>query len=285
VTDTPRPAIVRVWIVPVGLPPATLARCRAVLDDRERARAASFLSESDRRQFTVAHGFLRILAGLELGASPAALRWDAGPHGKPGLAAPWSELSTSLSHSAGVVAVALAAGRAVGVDVERLARRRDAAAMAARFYPPDEAAWVAGGRDAGARAGEAEHVTGDGDAGARTAEAEHVTGDGDAGARAAEAAYVTAHGDAGARADRFTWLWSRKEAVVKAAGGRLWPNLGIAVLGRDLIRCAEPDGEYRLADVPAPVGFRAAVALAGAAPFAAQVAIWPSGAAAAAVTN
>ena len=268
-TDTPRPAIVRVWIVPVGLPPATLARCRAVLDDRERARAASFLSESDRRQFTVAHGFLRILAGLELGASPAALRWDAGPHGKPGLAAPWSELSTSLSHSAGVVAVALAAGRAVGVDVERLARRRDAAAMAARFYPPDEAAWVAGGRDAGARAGEAEHVTGDGDAGARTA----------------EAAYVTAHGDAGARADRFTWLWSRKEAVVKAAGGRLWPNLGIAVLGRDLIRCAEPDGEYRLADVPAPVGFRAAVALAGAAPFAAQVAIWPSGAAAAAVTN
>jgi 4'-phosphopantetheinyl transferase len=232
VTGAPRPANAGVWIVPVDLPPATIARCRGVLDDGERARAGSFLSESGRRQFTVAHGFLRILAGRELGAPPAALRWDSGPHGKPALAAPWSGLSTSLSHSAGVVAVALSAGRAVGVDIERCAPGRDAAALAARFYPPDEAAWVAAGCDASARA------------------------------------------------DRFTRLWSRKEAVVKAAGGRLWPNLSIAVLDADLIDCAEPAGRHRVTEVTAPPGYRAAVALAGAASFAARVVIWPGGAAA-----
>ena len=40
-----------------------------------------------------------------------------------------------------------------------------------------------------------------------------------------EAAYVEAAPDARTRADRFAHLWARKEAVVKAAGGRLWPNL------------------------------------------------------------
>jgi 4'-phosphopantetheinyl transferase len=227
VTDAPRPAIARVWIVPVDLPPEAAARCREVLDDSERARAGAFLSQRDRQQYTVAHGALRIIAARELQVAPSALRWDRGPYGKPALAAPWSGLSLSLSHSAGLVAVAIAVGRAVGVDIQHLVPRLDVVAMSARFFPPAEAAYVATGRDAGARA------------------------------------------------DRFTRLWSRKEAVVKAAGGRLWPNLGIAVLGRAVVRCAEPPAAHRVADVPAPAGFRAAVALAGAAPFVTQAVAWP----------
>jgi 4'-phosphopantetheinyl transferase len=227
VTDAPRPAMVRVWIVPVDLPPEAVARCLEVLDDGERARTAAFLSQRDRQQYMVAHGALRILAARELQEKPSALRWDRGPYGKPALAAPWSGLSTSLSHSADLIAVAIAVGRAVGVDIQRLAPGLDVVAMSARFYPPAEAAHVASG------------------------------------------------GDEGVRSDRFTRLWSRKEAVVKAAGGRLWPNLKIAVLGGDVVGCAEPPGVHRVADVPAPAGFRAAVALAGAAPFVAQALAWP----------
>ena len=214
--------IVRVWFVPVDLPPAAVARCRDVLDGGERARAAAFLDERDRQQYTVAHGALRILAGRALRVTPSALRWDRGPYGKPTLAAPDAGLSTSLSHSADLVAVAIAAGRAVGVDIQHLVPRLDVVAMSTRFYPAAEAAYVAAGRDAGARA------------------------------------------------DRFTRLWSRKEAVVKAAGGRLWPNLRIAVLDGDVVGCADPPGPHRVADVPAPPGCRAAVALAGAAPFVTQ---------------
>jgi 4'-phosphopantetheinyl transferase len=90
-----------------------------------------------------------------------------------------------------------------------------------------------------------------------------------------EARYVAAGRSPGERADRFAHLWARKEAVVKAAGSRLWPNLGIVVHGRDVVSSAEPAGVHRVADVAAPAGFRAAVALAGAEPFAIAAARWP----------
>ena len=219
--------LVRVWIVPVGVPPDTVASCRDVLDDGERARAAAFLSPRDQQRFTVAHGALRILAGRELQTRPAALTWTPGRHGKPELAPPWSGLHTSLSHSGDMIAAAISTGRPVGVDVQYLVHGLDPVGLSARFFPPDEAGYVAAGRDASARA------------------------------------------------DRFAHLWARKEAVVKAAGGRLWPNLKIAVRGRDVVRCAEPASPHRVADVTAPASFRAAVALAGAAPFVLETAGWP----------
>jgi 4'-phosphopantetheinyl transferase len=212
--------LVRVWIVPVDVPPDIAARCRDVLDDSERARAAAFLTARDRQRFTVAHGALRILAGRELAAPPAALTWSPGRYGKPELASGWSGLHTSLSHSGDMIAAAIAVGRPVGVDIQQLVPGLDTFGLSARFFSPDEAGYVA-------------------------------AGDG-----------------AGARADRFAHLWARKEAVVKAAGGRLWPNLTIAVHGRDVVSCAEPAGQHRVADVPVPAGYRAAVALTGAAPFA-----------------
>jgi 4'-phosphopantetheinyl transferase len=219
--------LVRVWIVPVDVPPDIAAGCRDVLDESERARAAAFLAARDRQRFTVAHGALRILAGRELAAPPAALTWSPGRYGKPELGSGWSGLHTSLSHSGDVIAVAIAARRAVGVDVQQLVPGLDTFGLSARFFPPDEAGYIAAGHDAGARS------------------------------------------------DRFAHLWARKEAVVKAAGGRLWPNLTIAVHGRDVVSCAEPAGQHRVADVPVPAGYRAAVALTGGVPFALEPAGWP----------
>jgi 4'-phosphopantetheinyl transferase len=223
--------LVRVWIVPVDVPPDVAASCRAVLDDRERARAAAFLSPRDRQRFTVAHGALRILAGRELKTRSADLTWIPGRYGKPELMPPWSGLHTSLSHSGHMIAAAISTGRPVGVDIQRLAPGLDPIALSARYFAPDELGYVTAGRDASERA------------------------------------------------DRFTHLWARKEAVVKAAGGRLWPNLRIAVRSRDVVSCAEPAAPYRVADVTAPPGFRAAVALAGAAPFVMAAAAWPGAAA------
>lgn len=218
---------VRVWLIPVDVPPDTAASCLDVLDDGERTRAAEFARARDRQRFTVAHGALRILAGRELGTPPAALAWLPGPHGKPGLAAPWSGLHTNLSHSGDMIAAAISTDRPVGVDIQHVVPGMDTVGLSARFFPPDEAGYVATGRDASARA------------------------------------------------DRFTHLWARKEAVVKASGGRLWPNLGIAVRGREVVSCAEPASPHRVADVTAPASFRAAVALTGAAPFMLETLHWP----------
>lgn len=220
--------LVRVWIVPADVPPDTAARCWGVLDDSERARAAAFLSPRDQQRFAVAHGALRMLAGRELKTRPATLTWTPGRHGKPELAPPWCGLHTSLSHSGDWIAAAISTDRPVGVDIQRLVPGLDTVGLSARFFPPDEAGYVAAGRDASARA------------------------------------------------DRFAHLWARKEAVVKAAGGRLWPNLRIAVHSRDVVGCAEPASSHRIADVTAPVSFRAAVALTGAAPFVMEAAGWPA---------
>jgi 4'-phosphopantetheinyl transferase len=219
--------LVRVWIVPVDVPADTAARFADVLDDGERARAASFRSPRDRQRFCAAHGALRLLAGGALQTRPAALAWAEGPHGKPELAAPWSGLHTSLSHSGDMIAAAISTGRHVGVDIQHLVPGLDTAGLSARFFPPDEAGYVAAGADESARA------------------------------------------------DRFAHLWARKEAVVKAAGGRLWPNLKIAVRGRDVVGCAEPAGPHRVADVVGPAGYRAAVAVSGTTPFTLTATYWP----------
>jgi len=219
-------ATVRVWIGPADVPPEDEARCRETLDGGECANAATLLHGPDRRRFTIAHGALRLLAAREIGVPPTALTWTEGRYGKPELTPPWSQWHTSLSHSGGLIAVALSAGRAVGVDVQQVVPGLDVTGMSARFFTPSEAAYVAAGADAGARA------------------------------------------------DRFARLWVRKEAVVKAAGGRLWPNLATAVHRRGLVRCADPAGRYRVAAVTAPDRYHAAVALAGAAPYALDVRDW-----------
>ncbi len=219
--------VVRVWIIPVDLPREAMASCRHVLDDGERARAAALLNVRDRQRFTVAHGALRMLAGSELTVPPTALRWTPGRYGRPELAAPWSGLRTSLSHSGDLVAVAISTGRPVGADIQHLEPALDTVGLSARFFPPDEAG------------------------------------------------YVAAADDAMTRADRFTHLWVRKEAAVKASGGRIWANLKAAVHEREVVSCAEPAGPHRVADVGAPAGFRAAVALTGAAPFTCLAGAWP----------
>ncbi len=85
-----------------------------------------------------------------------------------------------------------------------------------------------------------------------------------------EARHVAAGPDPAGRALRFTRLWARKEAAVKAAGGRLWPNLAVPVHRVDVVECVEPAGPHRLADLPTPAGYAVAVALAGDRPYAVE---------------
>ncbi|MFC1433735.1 4'-phosphopantetheinyl transferase superfamily protein [Streptacidiphilus sp. N1-3] len=77
---------------------------------------------------------------------------------------------------------------------------------------------------------------------------------------------IRAAPDAESRADRFARLWARKEALVKAHGGRLTQGLRIPVHTPGRVP-GSPDAAwsrgYRITDVPAPRGYRAAVALAG----------------------
>jgi 4'-phosphopantetheinyl transferase len=72
---------------------------------------------------------LRELLGARLGMDPADVALETGPHGKPRLAG-GGALSFNLTHTAGLALVALADGREVGVDAERVRADRDVVALA-----------------------------------------------------------------------------------------------------------------------------------------------------------
>lgn len=87
-----------------------------------------------------------------------------------------------------------------------------------------------------------------------------------------EAAYVAAAGEDAERAARFFALWTRKEACLKASGGRLIEGMRVPVLGTDHVH--DPGGRlpgpYVVRDLSAPAGFHAAVAVEGTESFTVQ---------------
>jgi 4'-phosphopantetheinyl transferase len=84
---------------------------------------------------------LRGILGLELGVSPSQVRLKVGAHGRPCLDPEIhdTELDFNLSHSADLALVATARSLRMGVDVERLRRRRDPLRVADRYFSPAEA--------------------------------------------------------------------------------------------------------------------------------------------------
>jgi 4'-phosphopantetheinyl transferase len=133
--------VVEVWLIRTDLPGHVLADLLSFLDDGERERARALAYPDSRRRFIAAHGAFRVILGRHLGVPPASLRWHLGPHGKPELAMPGPRVS--FSHSGDFAALATAPGRRVGVDIQQLLPRLDVTRLAARFYPRQEAEFVA----------------------------------------------------------------------------------------------------------------------------------------------
>ncbi len=143
------PARVDLWRVALEQPAATVETLAGFLDADERRRAARFSFEGDRRRFVVGRGALRIILARYLGTTPAEPRFRYGPHGKPALRQTESplarrasrpSLSFNVSHAGGLALIAVADGRAVGVDVEQIRPNVATLAIASRFFSPAEVA-------------------------------------------------------------------------------------------------------------------------------------------------
>jgi 4'-phosphopantetheinyl transferase len=110
-----------------SLPPLTQpSSWFGLLDSTELKRCSSFAHERDLARFVTGRMLAKTALASLLGTGPESIRFHTrcpdcgGPHGKPhvvGLGAGWE---LSISHSGDVVAVAIAAGRPLGLDVERL---------------------------------------------------------------------------------------------------------------------------------------------------------------------
>jgi 4'-phosphopantetheinyl transferase len=167
----------------------------------ERRRAARLPEGVIRSRYVFAHGALRRVLSRYLGETDGEIALAATPAGKPLLADRPERLRFNLSHTAGLVAVAVSRSRDVGVDVERIRHLPDAGPIAARWFP--------------------------------------------AGVRALVEASPPEDRDR-----TFFACWTRLEARVKAAG-------------TGIVDLPHPDTRWWIADLEAPAGYAAAVAVEG----------------------
>ncbi|RVU20293.1 4'-phosphopantetheinyl transferase family protein [Methylobacterium oryzihabitans] len=127
--------------IPAGRVGEVLPPRRLALPPDECARIARYRQPQDRLEREAAHGLLRHLAAPLLGRAPADLVLARDGRGRPFLReAVDLDLDFNLSHGAGWVAVALARGGRVGIDVEGAARPVDWDALAPHVLHPDELA-------------------------------------------------------------------------------------------------------------------------------------------------
>lgn len=113
---------VHVWRIPLDLPQRAVADLVPLLSDEERARVAQILCEEARRRFIVSHGATRVILSryLDGGAEQICILLDrrGKPYLPPRAGAP--AVHFSLSHSGELALCAVAEGREVGVDIERI---------------------------------------------------------------------------------------------------------------------------------------------------------------------
>lgn len=148
---------VHVWMVApeAASSAAQLAEHRALLSADERDRCRRYLFENSRRQFLIGHALLRTTLSHYVDRDPRDWTFVPGPHGRPELidAKGVPPLRFNISHTNGLVVVAIGLGGELGVDVEDVRRATRAPEFAAEFLavPEREALAAASPADRHAR--------------------------------------------------------------------------------------------------------------------------------------
>jgi 4'-phosphopantetheinyl transferase len=136
----PGPDEVHVWPVRLDAGEAAHREASRLLSGDELLRAGRFRFEHDRRRFAVCRAALRTILGGYLGVAPSALHLQVEASGKPRLDPDRHEanLSFNVSHAGERALVAVAAGPAVGVDIEPVQPRVGLDDIVARNFAPAE---------------------------------------------------------------------------------------------------------------------------------------------------
>jgi 4'-phosphopantetheinyl transferase len=125
--------VVHVWAQPLEVPTPVVEFCYEMLSSEERQRAARYRVGRPRTDFILTRGTLRSLIASYLGMTPQGLAFRYSEHGKPLLNGPF-DLRFNVSHTDGLALMALAKGREIGVDVEKITTQPDARKLAERFF-------------------------------------------------------------------------------------------------------------------------------------------------------
>ena len=130
---------VDIWRYSLDVADEKATQITSVLSDEEIAAAAHIRDRVTRRRIRVARGIVRSTLARYLDADPEALEFARGPWGKPELARGCAgSLRFNTSRSGGLGILAVAFGREVGVDIERLDARRAFGPIAEQLFAEAE---------------------------------------------------------------------------------------------------------------------------------------------------
>jgi 4'-phosphopantetheinyl transferase len=146
---------VHVWRIWLSSHLPRLDRLRPLLSADEHRQAERFYFQRDQQRFIVGRGLLRTILGQYLNVPPAELAFAYGPQGKPELgsaecvgiprrnsgefrADAGTQLRFNVSHSHDLALVAVASGREIGVDVERVRPGPARERIAERYFSARE---------------------------------------------------------------------------------------------------------------------------------------------------
>jgi 4'-phosphopantetheinyl transferase len=132
---------VHVWVASTETAPAALDELLGLLSDVELARADRLKFETHRLRFLTGRAIRRRILSVYTGQPARELVFETGPRGKPELAGQGIDgIRINDSESDGLAVYAVARGRAIGVDVERLREVSDADRLIESFASPRERA-------------------------------------------------------------------------------------------------------------------------------------------------
>lgn len=113
-----------------------------ILDESERERQSRFRFSRDRLRYLVARALVRtVLSRYFPAVAPPEWIFSTNEYGRPSVAnssAISSSINFNLSHTCGLIALAVARKREVGIDVENVRTRTVSIDMANRFLAPEE---------------------------------------------------------------------------------------------------------------------------------------------------
>ncbi|MHC6529706.1 4'-phosphopantetheinyl transferase family protein [Vibrio proteolyticus] len=114
---------------------------KMLISSQETKRADRFHFQRDHNSFVIAHSLKRKLLGDIIGVKPLELSFKTGEYGKPELITPqYMDIQFNLSHTNGLVVVAVAYQTKIGVDVELVDSRIDTKMLASSFFSEHEVA-------------------------------------------------------------------------------------------------------------------------------------------------
>jgi 4'-phosphopantetheinyl transferase len=122
------------------------ARWLPLLNQAERAQQLRFHFADDRLRYLATRALVRSVLSRYAPLAPAEWCFTPNAYGRPAIAndhAQAASLSFNLSHTRGLIAMAVTRGRELGVDVENLGTRQVSDGIAEHFFSPAEVAQLA----------------------------------------------------------------------------------------------------------------------------------------------